>query len=493
MPNTGKLIRLDYDALSLFDTTDVAIICLNQKQVGILKSLLKPAYWSTRWENLGVSQDALEAEITALEHCLDGGNCEGATLEFRDNPADLCEVQYSHDDGETWATMFRKDNCVVPSVTMYTDIENSKTTITNNMTTYDGDIINVAPGWEYEGEDTDAALCMAIRLFVDWVCGVAIASLGNGNNITKDFMRFWDDIGEELSLEMIAYAATVNLPAAAIMAVAWAGTNNLVEKMEDLLEDEAEAFENEDAKEDVRCWMYNSMRGGQITFEAWAAALDTYVAPTTEAEDISDQVKLWLDDEDLYVQYLILVDDLTTLPGELPECDCPTDLLIDQLWGPEEDDYFGARFCHSTSEVYSNPGDTPALGPAYYQEEYDRYVGIASSIGGKCANLYVQLPVDKLVIKVQVAMSVYNPIEATEGDKNAGLWLGNPNDGGTYIGGHSWLGTPEQTEEHTITVEDEAGILETPENRLYIHNSGNRPTGWCTVYWIHIEMIDYEP
>ena len=493
MANKGKLITLSYEKLSLLDQTEVVVICLNQKQVGILKSLLKPAYWSTRWTGLVVTQDVLEAEIAALEHALDGGNCEGLAMEFRDNPLDMCEVQYSNDEGETWTTMFRKDVCVTPGITTFTDIENHKTEIDNDWTTYGGDITNVASCWAYAGESTDAALCMAIRVFVDWICNVAMEQIEADNAVLKELMSFWEDTRDELTLALLPLAVSFGIPGVTIGALAWACTEVLTAYLDVLIDKDKNYFADEEARDDVRCWMYNSMRGDTISYEAWSGSLDTYVAPTNAADAISAAVQTWLESERIFVEYLILVNDLTQLPGELPECDCPSDLLIDQLSGDNYDDMFGARFCHSTLLAFSNPGDGQAVCPGYYDDVNDMYWGIASDIGGVGANIYVQLPADKLCTKIQVGIGAYKVLEATEGDKNAGLWLGTPNSGGTFIGGHSWAATTGVYMKHTMTVENVAGILSTPEDRLYIHNSVNSPNSWCRIHWVHVEMIDYEP
>ncbi|KKK71109.1 hypothetical protein LCGC14_2917240, partial [marine sediment metagenome] len=101
-------------------------------------------------------------------------NCEGgsdmATI-FRENPLDVCEVQYSTDEGLNWFTMFRKDNCSgAPIGASGVEINTSITTITNNDITYAGDIINLAPKWTYSAGITDLALCWSIKKYVDYIC-----------------------------------------------------------------------------------------------------------------------------------------------------------------------------------------------------------------------------------------------------------------------------------------------------------------------------------
>ncbi len=122
-----------------------------------------------------------------------------------------------------------------------------------------------------------------------------------------------------------------------------------------------------------------------------------------------------------------------------------------------------------------------------------RYEHVDSSIGGVGCNIRVTLPIDVLVTEVKVGIGASRPSVFGGGDKNAGVWLGTPNDGGTYIGGYSWPGGTWPDTQHVISISDVAGILATPEPHVWIHNSIQTGSGTAYVYWVHIETIPYVP
>lgn len=485
----------DWDSLSQYDNIEIYGVCLTQREAMILKAALIPAYWVTRWMNFpggDTAIDSLDSMIAKIDNQLDGNDCPVCNMEFRDNPLDPCEVQYSN-DGETWKTMFRKDNCAALSMEDVADITNTKTDIVNNYTTYAGDIVNVAPDWEYNEEDTDLALCWAIDFYVDWICRVSIAELQKDNEIAQAIEVLWEDCAEQLSLGIVAGLALTSLPAAAGAAVAWAVVEIITEYLTWLLEVDISSFEDEDAKQAVKCWMWDSVRGETPQWADWSTSLDTF-EPGDDAEgDIAGAVEIFNKDENVYINYMMLMNDVNEIATSLPPCDCPAETTIDQLVGETSTDYFGVRFCHSTSLAYSNPGDSQAVCPGFYNEGGDIYTGIASSIGGVGQNIRVTLPPNHLVKKVRVRWRAYRTSGASSGDKNAGLWLGEPNNGGTYIGGHSW-GVAQDTWQEIITqVYDVDGIIATPESHLWIHNSIDRNAGLVQILWVHVECIAYDP
>jgi len=62
-----KAITLDWIGLEDYDDTSECIVCLTQREIAILKALLTTAYWATRWDNLGETQDVLEARMALLD------------------------------------------------------------------------------------------------------------------------------------------------------------------------------------------------------------------------------------------------------------------------------------------------------------------------------------------------------------------------------------------------------------------------------------------
>ncbi|MCK5603069.1 hypothetical protein KAR91_14390, partial [Candidatus Pacearchaeota archaeon] len=70
-----KAITIDWTALGGYDNLEIIPVCLTQRQVAVLKSLLIPAYWSTRWDNLTASADELDEFVTNIDNQLSGNDC----------------------------------------------------------------------------------------------------------------------------------------------------------------------------------------------------------------------------------------------------------------------------------------------------------------------------------------------------------------------------------------------------------------------------------
>ncbi|GAJ24353.1 unnamed protein product, partial [marine sediment metagenome] len=216
-------------------------------------------------------------------------NCPDCQMEFRDNPLDPCEVQYSN-DGETWQTMFRKDVCTPMGMSDVINITESKTEIENNYTTYAGDILNVAPDWEYVEGETDLALCWTIDFFVDWIARVTIAEKLKDNDVKELIDVLWEDAAEQISLGIVAGLATVNLPAAAGAAAAWAVVEVITEFLEWIFEVDISSFEDDDALQAVKCWMWDSIRGETPQWNEWTTSLDTFVGENDAEDEVAGAV-----------------------------------------------------------------------------------------------------------------------------------------------------------------------------------------------------------
>ena len=309
-----KAITLDYAAMSGYDDDDTILICLTQRQVAVLKALLMTAYWSTRWANLSISAEALNLEVSNIDSQLDGNDCECSMISFRDNPLDPCEVQYSHDDGETWVTMFRKDNCSQGSSTSdITNVNNTKIIITENNETWDNDIVNIAPDWAYESPDTDNALCWAIDFYIDAVCAAAIATIQSGNEERRDSNDWWQEVANIFATAAVAASAIIGLPAAAAGAVAWAAVEIADSIWDDLMTREYDQFEDEAAKDLVKCCMWMALHGETAQWEDWLSSLDDCDAVTANEIAVWEQVSIWNANTDIYINYMLLVEDINSI------------------------------------------------------------------------------------------------------------------------------------------------------------------------------------
>lgn len=335
MTNRWKSIQIDYADVMQFDDIEEYPVCLNQRQVAILKACLVPAYWSTRWTNFSPTlqnKDALNAMIAEIDSRLDGNDC-AMSLMFRDNPDDNCEVQYSTNNGLTWLTMFRKDNCASPGGGGYTatpgditQIYEDITYITNNNNTWNNDITNVAPDWAYVDTDSDRALCWAIDFYVDAICQVAINEIKAGNDERKSTNDWLDDVSNVIAAGTIAAIASIGItmPAAAVSAVAWA-TTHIVESVWDyLVTEDYSMYEDEEAKQTIKCMMYQAMQGGTPQFTDWENSVTYYSLMGENEQAIGRMVWKWNSDEDIYINYLLLMQELNDISASLPECPCPT-------------------------------------------------------------------------------------------------------------------------------------------------------------------------
>jgi len=348
-----KAVTLDWLALLEYDQVDTINICLTQRQVAILKALLSTAYWATRWTNLTISADQLDDFVAQIDSQLDGNDCGVCNMQFRENPADICEVQYSTDGGQTWATMFRKDTCNPVCGTQ--DIDNSYTTITNienDNTTWNNDITNVAPDWAYVDTYSDNALCWAIDFYVDMICDVMIAQIKGENEKKRSDNDWLEDVEQIITTGVVAaIAATtgaVAMPAIVVGAVAWASVQIVDSVWDFLVTVDYSAFEDEEARQVIKCIMYQAQNGETPQFPNWRDSLEFWETLDGNAKAIGKVVHLWNQEEDIYIQYMLLMEDINSIRDTLPECPCPDRWehvwnfathgleawqITDQMWG----------------------------------------------------------------------------------------------------------------------------------------------------------------
>jgi len=501
MPARWKGLQLDYTTLQSFDTIVQIPVCLTQKQVAILKALLIPAYWQTRWTNLSITPDQLQAEMAELDYQLDGNECEACEMEFRDNPLDFCEVQYSNDGGETWQTMFRKDICAPPVPTSSINITNTYTynsTVTTNHTIWDNDIINVAPEWEYEDPQSDRALCYAISKYVDWVCDWSIQQIETYNQEVRDANNWLDDVAvliSEMAMDIVILTrGEAIIPALVVGAIAWSSTQ-LVEYVWDyLVTVSADHYRDPVSRERIMCWMYNKLRGSTPQYVQWCASLDDFVPDGAEETAVATTVGLFNCEVDVFINYMILMEDINSVAELLPDCDCPQALIINQLAGPNGTEKYGTELTSPTDVSFANPGDTPSVAPGVWFDGSEYYWDRANPIGGVANNTRVVLPINTLVQRIRVQWGAARINETSAGDKNAAIWVGDPTTDGVYVAGHSWgAGFYDDQYITTDTGYHVDGLTATPRTHVYIHNSMDKPNGSAYVRWIYIQCVAYVP
>lgn len=247
---------------------------------------------------------------------------------FRDNPLDLCEVQYSIDGGVSWVTMFRKDVCTPKaSPTIVTNIYNDIDEINNNNTTWNNNIINIAPQWEYVDLDSDKALCWAIDFYVDMVCDVAINQIKSGNADRRDDNDWLEDVSNALTAGVIATiallpTAPISMPVAALTALAWASTTIVQAAWDWIVTDDYSMYEDTEARQIIKCAMYQEMEGDTPQWELWRDSLSYHSSFGGNASRIAGLVHKWNQNIDIYINYMLLMEDINSIADTLPECPC---------------------------------------------------------------------------------------------------------------------------------------------------------------------------
>ncbi|MCK5613840.1 hypothetical protein KAR91_68885 [Candidatus Pacearchaeota archaeon] len=488
-----KGATIDYTDLAGFDNDDTVAVCLTQREVAILKALLIPAYWATRWTGLTVDLDTLEAEISHIDSQLDGNDCEVGMLDFRDNPDDICEVQYSKDGGETWLTMFRKDVCRAPSnAGDVTNTNISRTEIENNNDTWNGDIINVAPQWEYVDENSDNALCWAITQYVDAICDIAKKEKQASNDSYRDIIKYIDDVTDVFSALAILAATVFGVPAVVVGAIALASGELALLFFDEILAVPTDTYDDPDDRAEVVCEMYNYLFGETVQFTDWQSSINLV---TTELSGnallIADIVDLWNGNVDVFINYMILIEEIHSISDQLPPCDCPEELIIEQLDG------FGRDFTSSYSGGIGQVEAPVAICAGVYDEPNDRFVGVESSIDGVGCNVRVALPPMKLVTKISVTYVATRTQSTTAGDRWCTAWVGPPGVPSSVETAKAEFGSGLYTDQHAHGSADvPAGIKSTPSPHVYFHSSMDKRLedgAECSIFYIKITMIDYVP
>ncbi len=460
-----KAVTLDWTDLQSYDNAEQLGICLTQRQVAILKALLTPAYWSTRWTNLTATVDELDAFVANIDYKLDGNDCEVESMLFRDNPNDPCEVQFSNDGGVLWNTMFRKDNCS-PGGTedSITNIYNDIDIVTTNHTTWNNDITNVAPEWVYVDTDSDNALCWAIQQYVDVLCEQAIAQINANNQALRDANDWMDDLGAILSGYVIGWITILSnglltFPALIVGAFVYATTVLLEAIWDYLINLDTSMFEDQDARDIVSCYMWEQIVGSTPQWEAWRDSLSNYETFGGNVRVIAEYVNFFNQDTDVYIQWMMLTEEINQIRDVLPPCPCPS--TWEHTWDIE----------NVGIEAWVIENEVGELGP------YGTYV---AGVGVECEhgvipnghhwNSVFRLVLPEAVQNIQSIKVYYDAVKGTweSNDDFLKLWL-------------TGLGTLAWTQGSLMTGDD--------QDKTFLHGSPGEATDVKVFY----RVAEYDP
>ena len=310
-------------------------------------------------------------------------------FQLRQNADDPCLLEQSFDGGETWAIAFNYKLCQNTDTIGITNTWNISNEFNiEQITTYDNDIINIYPDWEYDAtpddSDRDAALCAAVTQWVASICEFMIVSIENGNAEAEDDMQFFSDIAYGLGAAGLALAAFGIYPVAGLFAgTSLVLTGLIIENMGDWVTDDPDPYRSVEARAEVVCKMYLALMGLTPTYANWDGALDD--AMSGDAEIIRDVVNDLNHEETAFVDWMGLFADMIAVgAGEVGnECNECEEFLhvweINELSGVEE---------HTT---YNNDEPSWDIEAGQYEAE----VGItAENLGTSPCRRYSQIIIE---------------------------------------------------------------------------------------------------
>ncbi len=245
-----KAITFDWLALEDFDDIDNCYLCLTQREIAILKASIIPAYWQTRWQNLGEDKSTLEGRIALID----------AKLDF-------C--------GDT-----DEDSIIV--------VQNINTLQINiNQIKWDGSTTSINPDapittWnDGDTDDRNAALCMAVMSLVGTICALELQAL---------IARY---AGTALVFAGL-FILTGGLSAFGVLLVGTLVAGFSFEVARDALEDR-------DAQLAVACCMNTYLQGEAVTSAVLSASLGACgFTPGSNAAIVRDYVNRSIQSEDTY-------------------------------------------------------------------------------------------------------------------------------------------------------------------------------------------------
>lgn len=257
-----KSITTDYTALQSYDNVTEINLCLTQREVAILKALLMPAYWTTRWENLTITADQLNEMVAGIDAKLDT-ECLPPMPFITDIRQVGCVLEYELDS--VWTPFADLSACLTDTGTdYYTQIEINISVARLYLQMWVvGDVTSInifAPTIIWNGggggvptTDRETALCMAAQAYVGGYAARKVQEL---------------DVSFIGAYVLIA-AVTVLTGGIGLLAGMFIDGAGLVGGHSYL--DSRAALLDETALQKVACCMYENLRGesvDQLTFQA---------------------------------------------------------------------------------------------------------------------------------------------------------------------------------------------------------------------------------
>jgi hypothetical protein len=367
---------------------DAPYVCirLNAQWIPFILGAVETLRWDALYKGTEVQINAATAEVERLFLALAQGNIdcpEDAMALLRQNPEDPCQLQASYDDGVTWATVFDYSVCMQSETKEIVTVANAydmHTEVTNNMAVYEGDITNVYAGWGYGDDDDeyrDEALCWALRQWIDLVCELAIKLLHDQLDENKQTLEAIADSLQAVG-EIVAIMVGFELfPAWAVYAgLAFTVAGSAGEVAATLMEVDPSVFQDDQAKEEVACVIYNAMKGVTPSFADWNNSLDNH-GLMGNAGHIADASFMWQWSDESFVQFFKFMGPMIDIVKYGADLGCPCEGDWTHIWEISE---LSGSEPHTT---YNN--DAPAF--EILSGEYVAGVGIDGEddiVSGKC-------------------------------------------------------------------------------------------------------------
>lgn len=305
------------------------------------------AGWLSHLAEIYSWSDASDENYNAIQQVLkllEGEHC--MRFQLRQNPDNSCLIEQSIDGGLSWSDAFDLSLCssIVDGSNPQTILNNFYTTTYNTyqnyvyqnyVSNYINSVTDIAPELGYgdaDDEYRDDALCYALGKFVDSVCNQANEYFNSVNDTAND-LRVALALAAAVVGIIALGASGVGTPAAVILAAdatMWAAGIGLGSALGGVLfdhwsETNQSAYNDDQAKQDIVCCLYNNLAGIDFDQDDFIAAFNC-TGLSTNATAIYDAAAILAQENATYAS---MVSNMSyglaaAKAGLLPECLCQT-------------------------------------------------------------------------------------------------------------------------------------------------------------------------
>lgn len=279
------------------------------------------------------------SRMVELQILLMKGNqeCGGLLdMEFRQNPDNVCQLQFSNNGGDTWELMFDYSLCFAeqignppPSVTVVNQINMQQTQVLYNYGT--GGLPAIAPDMIHDStpkdDFRDMAACAGVYQILVFIRSLAINKPKHHQGWVWDWWRLLDDLAN-LALDVLFWVGDLIIPDWTIMDELIVATGKRIQKeIGNFLSGyDITPLQDEAVISRLLCYAYATIDGATVTYNEFSHMFDgsaSVEGMTGSAEDFL--VKLVMD-EDYFAEFMAAVNDwVDNLESGLINYDCPCD------------------------------------------------------------------------------------------------------------------------------------------------------------------------